>query len=110
MITVSVFGLWHLGSVTAACLADHFQTIGIDPDPERVLALNAGRAPVFEPGLDELLRSGLTSGLLRFTTDPAAAAPSDVVWVNFDTPVDEDDNADSEYVERQIGTLFPHLS
>jgi UDPglucose 6-dehydrogenase len=110
MTKVSVFGLWHLGSVTAACLAEHFPVVGIDPDQERVSALNNGHAPVFEPGLDDLIREGLRSGRLQFTSNPGAVAHCNVVWVAFDTPVDDEDKADFEAVERQIATLFSHLS
>lgn len=109
-MNVCVFGLWHLGCVTAACLAEHFTTVGVDPDSSTVARLQSGEPPVFEPGLSELIRTGLGTGRLRFTCDLGGTVrQSDIVWVTFDTPVDENDEADCDYVERQIRRLFPHL-
>lgn len=110
MLTVCVCGLWHLGSVTAACLAEHFRTIGYDPDASTTTGLSAAKPPLFEPGLAELTAAGLSSGKLSFTSDaPSAVAPADIVWITFDTPVDDQDRADVEYVARQVASLFPHL-
>ena len=107
---VCVYGLWHLGAVTAACLAEHFTTVGCDPDPATVSGLRAGLPPVSEPGLAELLGAGLSRGRLSFTGDLALATQgADVVWVTFDTPVDEEDAADVASVERRVAELFPHL-
>jgi UDPglucose 6-dehydrogenase len=107
---ICVFGLWHLGSVTAACMAERFPTIGLDPDSEIVNALEAGRPPILEPGLEELVRAGQSGGRLRFTNDASyAVAEADIVWVAFDTPVDEEDRADVAFVESQIASLFPYL-
>jgi UDPglucose 6-dehydrogenase len=110
-LTVCVLGLWHLGSVTAACLAAAgHRVVGVDDDAERVAALHQGRAPVAEPGLDSLLRSGLDSGRLRFETDPAHAVPgADVTWVTYDTPVDDDDVADVEHVLCRVEAALPFL-
>ena len=64
---LTVLGLWHLGSVTAASCAKHYSVTGLDLDPETVAQLKAGRAPLTEPGLDALIQSGLASGRLHFT-------------------------------------------
>ena len=53
---VSVFGLGYVGSVSAAAFAaDGHQVVGVDVNPDKVAAVNAGRSPIVEPGLDELL-------------------------------------------------------
>jgi UDPglucose 6-dehydrogenase len=108
---VCVAGLWHLGTVTAACLAaGGHDVIGFDFDETVAGALAAGRPPIFEPGLETLLAAGAARGRLRFTADAAAAVRhADVVWVAYDTPVDDDDRADVEYVVEQARRLFPHL-
>jgi UDPglucose 6-dehydrogenase len=107
---ICVYGLWHLGCVTAACLAERFPTIGLDLDPENIAALREGKPPIFEPGLTELVGSGISTGRLTFTSDVrAAVSECDFIWVAFDTPVDDEDRADTEYVENQILLLFPHL-
>jgi UDPglucose 6-dehydrogenase len=107
---ICVFGLWHLGSVTAACLGEHFDTVGCDPDPTVVERLGRGEPPVYEPGLEDLLKAGLGSGRLRFCRDwGSAVKEADVVWISFDTPVDECDVADVAFIENQIHCLFPYL-
>lgn len=110
-MTVCVYGLWHLGSVTAACLASRgIVTIGLAETPDASAELSSGKAPLFEPGLDAMLAEGLQAGKLSFTSDVAAAlAPADLLWVNFDTPVDDDDVADVDYVLDRIRGTFAHL-
>ncbi len=93
---VAVYGLWHLGCVTAACLASAGgQTVGLDPNGSTVQALTGGTPPIEEPGLAEMIAAGLASGCLSFTTQPREAlADADVLWVTFDTPVNDRDEAD----------------
>lgn len=107
---VCVYGIWHLGSVTAAGVAEHFDTVAFDPDPATREALRRAVPPVSEPGLAELLASGLASGRLTVPDRlEDAVAGADVVWVTFDTPVDDNDEADPGFVEARIRELFPHL-
>ena len=108
---VCVLGLWHLGTVTAACLASGGHDVtGLDFDPAVIAGLAAGRPPLLEPGLEDLVGAGLASGLLRFTSDAAAAVgDADIVWVTYDTPVDDDDRADVEYVVERVCRMFPYL-
>lgn len=109
---VCVQGLWHLGSVTAACLASvGHDVIGLDIDPTTIDGLVEGRVPLFEPGLDALVKSGIANKNLRFLASPAeAVASAAVLWVAFDTPVDEDDQADVEFVHTQIKKVLPLLA
>jgi UDPglucose 6-dehydrogenase len=108
---IGVLGLWHLGSVTAACLAEAgYETIGIDFDEAVVAKLGRGSAPLFEPGLDDLLAAGLASGRLSFASDAASMRGCDLVWVAYDTPVDDEDRADTGSVIAAIERLFPYLS
>jgi len=110
-VRVAVQGLWHLGCVTAACLAEHgHQVIGLDHDPATVTRLGQGLAPVAEPGLNDLLARNLAAGRLTFTTDVTSARDAEVVWVAYDTPVDSEDRADVDFVTGQIERLFPHLT
>ena len=61
------------------------------------------------PGLDALLKEGLQAGRLQFSIDPIHSfAKIDVLWVTYDTPVDEDDQADVDYVLAQIRTVLPY--
>jgi UDPglucose 6-dehydrogenase len=107
---VCVLGLWHLGTVTAACLASGgHDVIGLDFDAAIVSSLATGRAPLFEPGLDDLVKAGLASGHLRFTTDVTAAVQADIVWIAYDTPVDDDDRTDVTFVTERATRVFPHV-
>jgi UDPglucose 6-dehydrogenase len=110
-MNIAVLGLWHLGSVTAACAAAAgHQVMAWDPDPAVVAALADGRPPVQEPGLDDLVRTGLSAGTLRFSPDlDAAVGDADIVWITFDTPVDAEDRADVKWVLDQVTRAFPHL-
>src|SRR5271170_7874861 len=95
--SIGVIGLWHLGCVTAACLADAgSEVVGVDPDAELIAGLRAGRPPVSEPGLAEMLARNAPR--LSFTCDARALTDARRAWVTFDTPVDDDDDADVEWV------------
>jgi len=85
---LTVFGTGYLGTAHAACLASlGFEVLGVDVDAARVSALQAGTLPFYEPGLEPLLRAGLHSGRLRFTTSyPAAAEFGDVHFICVGTP------------------------
>ena len=109
---IAVLGLWHLGSVTAACMSAAGHSItGFDPDPKTVADLAAGTPPVAEPGLKELIADGLESQTLHFSADRAAAVhDAEIVWVTFDTPVGPDDVADVNYVVQQVEAAFPFLA
>ena len=101
---VVVYGLWHLGCVTAACMADAGNdVVGLDLDESLIHGLNAGRPPLEEPGLPELIGSARKAGRLSFTTDSKDALHgAGVLWVTFDTPVDEQDVADVAFVRDRL--------
>jgi UDPglucose 6-dehydrogenase len=108
---VCVLGLWHLGTVTAGCLTlGGHRVTGLDFDETVITNLKNGKPPLFEPGLEDLVKKGLASGVLDFSTNPAEAVrDAQVIWVTYDTPVDNEDNADVEYVVERVTRLFPHL-
>ena len=100
---VCVYGLGHLGSVTAACLASvGYEVIGIDCYPS-----------VFyeeEPGLIGLLKSGRASGSLLFQAEVDYAEQADILWITFDTPVDDKDRAAVDFVLGKIRKIMPYVS
>lgn len=110
-MNVCVQGLWHLGTVTAACLASLGNKVtGLDFDAGTVNRLKQGIPPLLEPGLEELVMQGLASGRLGFSSQPEEALRNiEVLWVAYDTPVDNDDNADIDYIVAQIEKTLPHL-
>ena len=108
---IVVQGLWHLGCVTAACCAKHFEVTGLDFDAANVAKLNQGQAPLFEPGLNELIAAGLAAKKLSFTTDAkAACANADVLWLTYDTPVNDNDESDVESVLAHLRKALSHLA
>jgi UDPglucose 6-dehydrogenase len=110
-VKICVSGLWHLGTVTAAGLASlGHDVIGLDADEATVAGLQHAKSPLYEPGLAELLRAGIDSDRLRFTTDVRlAVAGAEIVWITTDTPVDDEDQADTEHVLDAVTALFPEL-
>jgi UDPglucose 6-dehydrogenase len=103
-VRVAVYGLWHLGCVTAACVAAAGHSVaGVDPDARVVSGLEGGRPPLEEPGLAELVVAGLERRALSFTTEAERAlADAEVLWITFDTPVNERDEADVAFVRRRL--------
>jgi GDP-mannose 6-dehydrogenase len=105
---VSVFGLGYVGSVSAASFAaDGHEVIGVDVNPDKVASINAGRSPIVEPGLDDLLARSVAEGRLRATTDTAdAIRSSEVSLLCVGTPSRRNGSLDLTYLERvceQIG-------
>lgn len=111
-LKIVVYGLWHLGCVTAASLASQpdFKVIGLDPDEKVVTGLKKGQPPLFEPGLSELIVQGTQAGRLEFTTSPTEAlAGAQVIWVAFDTPVNDRDEADLSFIETHLEKISPFI-
>ena len=110
-LKISVIGTGYLGAVHAACMADFgHEVVAIDVDADKIASLAAGHAPVYEPGLDELLARVIATGRLRFTMDYAEAADADVHFICVGTPQRLDDYAaDTSYVFAAGEALAPHV-
>jgi UDPglucose 6-dehydrogenase len=110
-LTISVIGTGYLGVVHAACMADLGHTvIAVDSDAAKVESLSRGVAPMFEPGLDELLARVLPTGRLRFTTHYAQVRGADVHFICVGTPQTKGHNAaDTSFVFAAAASLAPHL-
>jgi len=106
-----VIGLWHLGCVTAASLAKlGMYVVGVAEQEDAAERLNQGKAPLFEPGLDALLMEGIDSGTLRFTSHlEQSVKECEYIWICYDTPVDEDDYADEQFVLDRVKQICPFL-
>ena len=106
---LSVIGCGYLGAVHAAAMASLGHTVvGIDVDEAKVAKLSAGETPFFEPGLDEILRAGIDSGRLSFSTDYAAIKDADVHFIGVGTPQGRDAaGADMTYVDSAIAGILP---
>lgn len=87
-VSISLFGLGYVGSVTAACFASMgHRVIGVDINPAKVEMLASGRSPILEARMSELVADGQASGRLHATTDPARAVrESEISFVCVGTP------------------------
>jgi len=97
---VTVFGTGYVGLVQGAVLAEvgHHVTC-VDVDAVKIERLKQGHIPIYEPGLEALVKENFAAGRLRFTTDAAAGvAHGDVQFIAVGTPPDEDGSADLQYV------------
>jgi GDP-mannose 6-dehydrogenase len=112
---VSVFGLGYVGCVSAASFAgDGHEVVGVDVNADKVAAINAGRSPIVEPGLDDLLARSVADGRLRATTNTAdAIRDSEVSLLCVGTPSRKNGSLDLSYLERvseQIGAALKQKS
>jgi GDP-mannose 6-dehydrogenase len=104
---IAIFGLGYVGSVSAASLAAAgHQVVGVDVDPHKLSLLRSGRAPVSEPGLDDLLGRMIGEGRVSVTDDAVAAVQaSDLSLVCVATPSRRNGSLDTTYLERVMGEI-----
>jgi UDPglucose 6-dehydrogenase len=97
---VGVIGTGYVGLVAGACFAETGNDVICgDVDAEKVKALNAGKIPIYEPGLEPLVERNIANGRLSFTTDiPRVTTDSRVIFIAVGTPPDEDGSADLRHV------------
>src|SRR5262249_18916532 len=105
---IAVIGTGYVGLVAGACLAENGNdVICVDKDAAKIRALQRGRIPIYEPGLEELVRRNRAEKRLTFTTDLGKGVRgSQIVFIAVGTPTDEDGSADLRHVlevARQIG-------
>ncbi|PPG35705.1 UDP-glucose 6-dehydrogenase [Pseudoclavibacter sp. RFBG4] len=108
---LSVIGCGYLGAVHAAAMASiGHEVVGIDVDEAKIAMLAKGKAPFFEPGLQELLTQELESGRLRFTTDLSEASSATVHFIGVGTPQKAGSySADLRFVNAAVDGLLPYL-
>jgi GDP-mannose 6-dehydrogenase len=110
-VRISLFGVGYVGSVSAACLArDGHDVIAVDTNPEKIGALNQGRAPIIEPELDTLIRAGVENGRLRGSMAAReAVASTQLSIVCVGTPSAPDGSLDLSAVERIAAVIGESL-
>jgi UDPglucose 6-dehydrogenase len=110
---ITVIGTGYLGAVHAACMAEiGHEVLGVDSDAGKIAALHEGRAPFFEPELEDILLRAVGSGKLRFSTSLAEAGQfGDVHFICVGTPqLPDAAGADLSHIEAVIDGLAPHLT
>ncbi len=107
MARISVFGIGYVGVVSAACLArDGHDVIAVDVDPGKIDAINLGKSPIVEEGIDELVRDVVKAGKLSATSDVAKAIrETDLSFVCVGTPSAEDGSVGLVYVTDVCQTI-----
>ena len=105
-----VAGLWHLGVMYAVGFAElGHEVIAYDPNPEAIKGLSRGDLLVFEPRLREMLLRNIEGGNLYFTNQELEMENSDLLVLAYDTPVDDEDNADVDYVISEFTRIVEKL-
>ena len=107
---VAVIGAGYIGSVLSAVLAENgCEVVAVDIDTDIVRAINNGRGPVNEPGLDQLISKVVSAGRLVATSDMSVAADADVVLITVGTPLDDNYQADTSGIDSVVRKLGPFL-
>jgi len=109
---IAVFGTGYVGLVTGACLADvGHEVMCVDVDEAKIEGLHRGVIPIYEPGLEPIVRSNHAEGRLDFTTDAAKAVEfGQLVFIAVGTPPDEDGSADLQYVLAVARTIGRYMA
>lgn len=109
---ICMIGAGYVGLVSAACFSEFgWQVTCVDKDPKRLQELDAGRSPIYEPGLDDIMQRNMQAGRLQFTADLAGAVKdAAVVFLAVGTPMRRGDGyADLSHVFAAVEEIAPHL-
>ena len=110
-MNIAIVGTGYVGLVSGTCFADTGVNVTcVDVDAAKIERLQQGQIPIYEPGLDELVKKNVNAGRLKFTTDLAAILnEQDIVFSAVGTPPDEDGSADLKYVLQVARTIGQNL-
>jgi len=111
-MNICVVGTGYVGLVTGACLADFgMQVVGVDKDAAKIDRLNKGEIPIYEPGLDALVRKNMDEGRLTFSTDLGPAIEeAQAVFIAVGTPPKKDGSADLTFIRQVATSIGEHLN
>jgi UDPglucose 6-dehydrogenase len=109
---VTIFGTGYVGLVTGACLAETGNhVVCVDIDARKIERLNRGELPIYEPGLEPIVKRAVEAGRLKFTTDVAQGVAHGLFqFIAVGTPADEDGSADVRYVLEAAKSIGAHLT
>ncbi|MGE5595167.1 MAG: UDP-glucose dehydrogenase family protein [Hyphomicrobiales bacterium] len=111
MTRIAVIGCGYVGAVSAACFAELGHDVDcIDLDESRIALLSQGRSPIHEPGLEDLLRSGVAAGRLRFSAVYPQRFDASIVFIAVNTPESQEGAADIRAVRDAVATVAPRLA
>lgn len=112
-MNICMIGAGYVGSVSAACFSEFgWNVVCVDKDEIRIAELKAGRIPIYEPGLDDLMRRNVEAKRLSFSTDVGPAVrDADLVFLAVGTPMRRGDGyADLSYIHGAVAEIAPHLT
>lgn len=111
-MNIAIVGTGYVGLVSGACFADTGACVTcVDVDEKKIQHLLRGDIPIYEPGLDELVKKNVKAGRLKFTTDLASILnDQQIVFSAVGTPPDEDGSADLQYVLQVARTIGENLN
>ncbi len=109
---ITIIGTGYVGLVTGACFAEVGHTVTcVDADPKKVALLQAGGIPIYEPGLDDVVRRNVAAGRLLFTQSTGeGVANSEVIFIAVPTPPQPDGSVDMSYIESVAREVAGHLT
>ena len=111
-MNIAIVGTGYVGLVSGTCFADTGANVTcVDVDEKKIERLKNGEIPIYEPGLDELVKKNVAAGRLKFTTDLASVLDDvEIVFSAVGTPPDEDGSADLKYVLQVAKTIGQNLN
>src|SRR5262245_60065863 len=109
-MNVCMIGTGYVGLVTGACLADFgMNVVCVDKDESKIAALQSGRMPIYEPGLEQLVAKNERAGRLRFTTDLENGIKSSLaIFIAVGTPPKPDGSPDLTFVRQVAEAIAEH--
>src|SRR5215510_4634743 len=109
---LTIFGSGYVGLVTGACFAEVGNNVlCVDIDEQKIAMLKRGESPIYEPGLDELLKRNIAAGRLTFTTSAEEGVKRGLFqFIAVGTPPDDDGSADLRYVLAVAESIGKHIN
>ncbi len=109
---ITVIGTGYVGLVSGTCLAEvGNDVLCLDVDANKIAILNGGGIPIYEPGLEDMVKRNVAAGRLHFTTDVEAAVHhGEIQFIAVGTPPDEDGSADLQYVVAAARNIGKHMT
>lgn len=109
---ISVIGTGYVGLVTGTCMAEvGNEVLCLDVDPQKIEMLKAGGIPIYEPGLEDMVKRNVAAGRLHFTTDIEESVKfGEIQFIAVGTPPDEDGSADLQYVVAAARSIGRHMT
>ena len=109
-ISIGVIGLWHLGSVVSGAWSSiGVKTIGYDHNNNIVDNISQGKPPIYEPGLNKLIKKSMKDGVLKFTKNIKSLGNCEYIFLTYDTPVNNKDQSDTSILFKTVNQILQSM-